>query len=540
MKPPHRLLRLPTLQAALLSLSVAAQPAPSPSSADPAENPSDPAHKVPMSVFDRGRFMNEASSHYVLSHPSQAGTSVLFFPPVTPALGSEAPAVSPIEAGIPAPPELAAYVNDLFYPQLGARLAAGELPKALRDELQAYGTKKAALQDELRSRISELMSADPKYRDRLMAAFAQLQTPQIVDVENSAERLRENLLWSGALRLLSGDGDWTPGEVANVSAGQNASATASDLWAESEALRRAAYYQEGFSTAQRRLICEAADEAAEQAKAKRADFNRAGSEQTVHFSPEPARIPFPPNLPDTLKSRQIKAELVDALRRTNEGSGVRAEAIRRLAAAQAARIAAVEETAEQIRRELAALPSQQGPPTAPALPADLVARISVYRAHKLQLLHTLRAMLDTPPHSAGAAPAQRAANTAEGGGGTSPWTRDGTSATEVQPTTLKVSVEEFDRKQNALLSALNKEQAGIREAITEYVRSTDQPAYHKSMNDLLRDFEDARQKQEIWENYRDYQTAALMPGLSPEQRRLLFDAAVQQLALPLPSGETVR
>ena len=28
-----------------------------------------------------------------------------------------------------------------------------------------------------------------------------------------------------------------------------------------------------------------------------------------------------------------------------------------------------------------------------------------------------------------------------------------------------------------------------------------------------------------------------MPGLSPEQRRLLFDAAVEELALPLPGGE---
>jgi hypothetical protein len=31
-----------------------------------------------------------------------------------------------------------------------------------------------------------------------------------------------------------------------------------------------------------------------------------------------------------------------------------------------------------------------------------------------------------------------------------------------------------------------------------------------------------------------------MPGLSPEQRRLLFDAAVEKLALPLPGGEVSR
>ena len=31
-----------------------------------------------------------------------------------------------------------------------------------------------------------------------------------------------------------------------------------------------------------------------------------------------------------------------------------------------------------------------------------------------------------------------------------------------------------------------------------------------------------------------------MPGLSPEQRRLLYDAAIEELALPLPGGEVPR
>ena len=59
----------------------------------------------------------------------------------------------------------------------------------------------------------------------------------------------------------------------------------------------------------------------------------------------------------------------------------------------------------------------------------------------------------------------------------------------------------------------------------------------KSIDDLLRDFEEARQEQETWAKYRDYRDAVLAPGLSPAQRRLLFDAAVEQLALPLPAGE---
>jgi hypothetical protein len=44
----------------------------------------------------------------------------------------------------------------------------------------------------------------------------------------------------------------------------------------------------------------------------------------------------------------------------------------------------------------------------------------------------------------------------------------------------------------------------------------------------LKDSEDA---------YRDYRTAVFEPGMSPEQRRLLFGGALEKLDLPLPRGE---
>jgi hypothetical protein len=37
--------------------------------------------------------------------------------------------------------------------------------------------------------------------------------------------------------------------------------------------------------------------------------------------------------------------------------------------------------------------------------------------------------------------------------------------------------------------------------------------------------------------YKDYRVAMLEPGLSPEQRRLLFGAALAGLAQPLPPGD---
>jgi hypothetical protein len=48
---------------------------------------------------------------------------------------------------------------------------------------------------------------------------------------------------------------------------------------------------------------------------------------------------------------------------------------------------------------------------------------------------------------------------------------------------------------------------------------------------LLKKFSDSMQQIEFWRNYRDYQIAVLQPGLSAEQRRLLFDAALEKIAL---------
>jgi len=52
-----------------------------------------------------------------------------------------------------------------------------------------------------------------------------------------------------------------------------------------------------------------------------------------------------------------------------------------------------------------------------------------------------------------------------------------------------------------------------------------------------KNFSEAVQQLETWRNYRYYQVAVFEPGLSPEQRRLLFDFAVEKLAPPLPAGE---
>ena len=107
----------------------------------------------------------------------------------------------------------------------------------------------------------------------------------------------------------------------------------------------------------------------------------------------------------------------------------------------------------------------------------------------------------------------------------------------MQSSSLRVSVAEFDRVQNDLVAALGREEAAIRERLAAYLRTVNGPADRKSINDLIQDFETARQQQETWDRYQDYRIAVMAPGLSDGQRRVLFDAGLQRLDLPLPAGE---
>ena len=54
---------------------------------------------------------------------------------------------------------------------------------------------------------------------------------------------------------------------------------------------------------------------------------------------------------------------------------------------------------------------------------------------------------------------------------------------------------------------------------------------------MLRGPADALLEREDWGRYVDYQAAMLMPGLSSEQRRVLFDGGLEKLTLPLPGWD---
>jgi hypothetical protein len=497
--------------------------------------------------FDPVRFMNMFSTHIILHRDFAAEPQFVFFPPVPPPLDSEIPLLAPFGSGPPAPEELEAFVGDTFYPMLGERLSSGDLPRSLRARIVAYRNAKVALQDELHSRLLALNSVDNESRKRQLADLSAQQAPRISELENMAEKLRLDLRPARAFGLPVDSADMNVSLARRVRAVRETPSEPAELAREAEAIRGAAFFEEGLSLGQRRLLLEAAIELETMVNPTASDTRTAPRTRLLFFSPEGSRIPIPENLAAPLESRvdeyissknELKVELRDALHSAADAGGdARREAMLKLASGQAARIAHIEALAEEIRGGLAEMPNPPGPPAPPLLPPDLKARISDYRKHKLELLKTLRAMLDTRFPAGDTGHAHQQAMPVDASAGNLAWMHDGTTTTEIQQANLRVSIAEFDRRQDELITALNKEEAGIRESLAAYFRSTNGPLDRKSVNDLLKDFEYARERQEIWERYRDYHTAALLPGLSAGQRRLIFDSAVEQLALPLPAGE---
>jgi hypothetical protein len=82
--------------------------------------------------------------------------------------------------------------------------------------------------------------------------------------------------------------------------------------------------------------------------------------------------------------------------------------------------------------------------------------------------------------------------------------------------------------------ALKQSEATIRGALAATFRTPPGPDLDREIDQFLENYEDTMDRQDLWYRYDDYRTAVLQPGLSPEQRRLLFDTGIGELKIPLP------
>ena len=470
----------------------------------------------------------------------------IFFPPDPPPLGSPTPPPPPQRPYLTAPIELADYVAEPFYAPLSTRLAKGNLTNALRTRLDADLANKRTLEAALRSRLATLASVDPSTRLRELTAFAQQQTPRIAAAEREAEQLRRDLLRPGLVGALWGSGDWNEHRKWHLGSGRLSGAREHTLALEFQVVRAAAFYQDGLSPAQRRLLRELAMELQVQAYAPAGATSAANDDGLVYFSPETARVRFPTNISADLPGKiasytkqksGLKDELRDAIYRLDSATPAhRTAELRRLASAQAPRVAALEEAAEDIRRELAATHGADSIMT--ALPPELAARLLAWHHQWRTIEQALAAKLADINRSYGfeAVSFVRSPD---------PLASTITLHTQLRPTAaseqikyrVQATVAAFNRESAELAANVKKEAEALRHEVETYASAHPDVLAGKSADQWWKSTMESLAQQEVPSDYNDYKAAVLEPGLSPEQRRLLFAAALRDLRLPLPGGE---
>jgi len=497
--------------------------------------------------FGRYPFFPGPGHDYPDERQSSGKTSPVFFPPSAPPIGAPVPPKQPAGERTVAPAELANYVYEPFYGPLGTRLAAKDLTKKLLLRLDAYQTRRRALQNELQEKLGSLKDAPTTDRIQKLETFAREQTPHIAELEATADQLRSDLLRSGLIGLFSGTGNWNQSRNWALGQGPLARPREQTLVYEFLVMRAAVFYQEGLSSAQRRLLREVAMEVQVEAFKPKAQEGTKNESSLVFFSPETARISVSDDWPADLLAKidayqseksAIKTELRDVLYQEDSGSSThRAQALKQLAEDQTPRLAALEGLAEDIRAGLSRLPKQPGPSAPPAFPPALAARISAYQTEKLNIQKLIQSKLDEI-RTRLAPEAMSLTRKSADETSSATYKLEGTPHfPEEKIALVREAVADLNRQNAQRFDALNKERDALRDEVARFASAHPDMTGERSVHTLLHDFFTALREEETWQPYQDYQTAVYQPGLSPEQRRLLFEVALEKLALPLPDGE---
>jgi len=473
----------------------------------------------------------------------------IFFPPAAPPIGAPIPPKQAPGLQTPAPQELAKFIYEPFYAPLSTRLAEQDLSRKLITRLDNYKAKRSALQTELQKKLDSLTDAMPADRIQQLETFAREQTPRIAELEATAEQLRSDLLRGGLIGIFSGTGDWNETRRWALGGETLPQDRQQTLVFEFLVMRAAVYYQEGLSPAQRRLLREIAMELQVEAFKPKTEEPSKNETSLMFFSPETSRIGVPDDLPPDLSAKiatyqsekkAIKTELRNTLYSQDRAAASRRfQVLKQLAESQASRIAVLDGLADDIRACLSRLPKPPGPTTPPAFPAELAKRISAYQKEKLAIQKLLQSKLDEVR--------ERLSITPEGFNVTRKASDDRSRITfnlqtppglpDYKRTLIRQAIDDLNKQNAQRFDALNKEREVIREEVARFAAVPRDASGENSVRSLLRDFFTALREEESWQPYKDYQTAVYQPGLSPEQRRLLFEVALEKLALPLPDGE---
>lgn len=465
------------------------------------------------------------------------GTVPIFFPPEPPPLGSIGANGTigpwPISRLLRAPPELAAYLGEPFYPALGTLLALHDLSRWSRRRVEEYRTAKLKLQAELRQELLRLRDVPADARRERLVAFAREQTPKIAALEQTAERLRESFTKI----------DYRWGELRSEYLGYNShNPESADTVA--GVMRAAAYYEGGLLPAQRRFLREIAIEIP---LAGETVAEAIVAQPYVFFSPGLARVHWPEDLPSGIARKiadyqarrsALKKELYDVVFKADRTwfSIVRRLQFHLTLGPQAAALDQLEELAEDIRRELvqspAVVPDARRRSIPPAITQRIGAVLESQRALGRESAETIEAIRRRETSLEISYAFEPTGLPFE----VRPRARflPGKNAAAIhRSTTVKIEIAAIAASHRDMLAALAREDAAIRTALAQALRLEEPREIEAALIAATREaFE-----QESDGPFRAYHNAVFEPGLSPEQRRLLFDSAIEQLGLPLPAGE---
>jgi hypothetical protein len=304
----------------------------------------------------------------------------------------------------------------------------------------------------------------------------------------------------------------------------------------------AAYYQEGLTFDQRSLLREIAIEIARGGETEAAAI---AAQPYSFFSPSPARVRFPVDTSTSVaanissyESRKsaLRKELYDAVYKQDSAwiNARRTAALKSLGRQQAGEFAVLEELAEEIRRELAPMPTSARRSPVVELPPVLAQRIvAMYRRPVIEQLR-IRGEVGKiqgryPDLNIGGYFSQNLFLHEINTRGSSLF-----SAKIDQQ--RKQAQQELSALRDAYaqaISTLSAERDALRPEIAAALGTSDPAKLELVFTEGQRQMVD----EDSAVAASNYTVAVFEPGLSPGQRRLLFDLAVDQLDLPLPGGD---
>jgi hypothetical protein len=415
------------------------------------------------------------------------------------------------------PPFLLDFVGEPFFMASGNSYFAGKNDAHQIYRASRYAEARDELVAELRAKLAAISSLPLEQQRTELAAFAALQAKALHKLETEADGTREefNYLDDGRALMKQRDG-LAPDEAMRLRTYY--------------AALRSAHHMPGLSIQQRQLLESIAHEHSSAS-------DPAGQARSAFFLPASARISWLHSDDAELNScwesfQRLRREIADQLIQTvlELPPKISRSAARKihssLAEKQALPFAELERLAEEIRVDLAKKPRLLAPPDS-GHPSELVRlageyseRTSRFQKRAEQIVQEMNRLFAPSRFQLGTSSAGPVIELAQAG---APASKPKGKRTQ-QSDRLR-DANKWLIQTHLELKATGAESA---KAIQGYHASLD-PRHAPDVDKLTENLVQVYLHQESWRRYADYRTAVLMPGLSPAQRRLLFNAAIRDL-----------